>query len=106
MCYCKTMVDVYNLLLSSGKLLVNSNYAHVLFDSGSTHSYVLPFFAKNFVEELVRLDCPFWVATPTGDTLLVEKGYRSCKVTVGKADTVADLMLHDMTNFDIILGMN
>lgn len=70
------------------------------------HIHVSSFFAKNFTKDSVKLDCPFLVATPTRDTLLVKEAYRSCKVTIGKMDIVANLMLLDMTDFDIILGMD
>lgn len=65
-----------------------------------------PLFAKNFIEKQVWLDSLFLVATPTRETLLVKNGYRSCSVTVGEMDTTADFMLLDMTNFDVILGMD
>lgn len=41
-----------------------------------------------------------------GETLLVEAGYRSCRVSMGEIDTVVDLLLLDMTDFDVILTMD
>lgn len=93
-------------VIVTGILPVCSIDAHVLFDSGSTNSYVSPLFAKNFTMEPVRLETSFLVATTMGETLVVESGYRSCSVLVGKIDTVVDLMLLDMTDFDMILGMD
>lgn len=76
------------------------------FDSISTHSFVSPLFANNLIEKPIPLDCPLLVTTPLGETLLVRDGYHSCKVMVGKVDTVADLMLLEMSDFDLILGMD
>lgn len=90
----------------TGILPVCSFDAHVLFDPGSTHSYVLTLFAKYFTKELIKLERPFLVSTSMGETLLVELGYRSYGVSVEEIDTVVDLMLLDMTNFDVILGMD
>ena len=60
--------------------------ASVLFDPGSTFSYVSSTFANgiNFLHcEL--LDIPIRVSTPVGESLIVEKVYRSCLVTFGGA---------------------
>lgn len=65
-----------------------------------------PFFAKNFVNKSIRVECPFLVATPTRDTLLAEEVYRSCTMIVGQTDTTVDQMLLDMIEFDIILGID
>lgn len=64
------------------------------------------FFTKQFVEASIRLDEPFLVATPTGENLLVQKGYRSCSVKIRETNMVADLMTLDMSDFDAILSMD
>lgn len=61
----------------TGTLFVYSQDALVLFDSSSTHSYVSPIFAKHFSKELSRLEKPFLMATPIGETLLVQYGFVS-----------------------------
>ena len=55
----------------TGTLLINSFEAYVLFDPGSTHSYVSSFFAPRFGELPMLLNPPFWVSTPTEGTLLI-----------------------------------
>lgn len=70
------------------------------------HTPVSPFFAKSFTKEPVSLERPLLVATSMRETLLVEVGYRSCSVLVGEIDIVADLMILDMTEFDVILGID
>ena len=49
----------------AGTLPICSFDAHVLFDPGSTHSYVSPYFASRFSQLPLQLDHPFWVGTPT-----------------------------------------
>lgn len=39
-------------------------------------------------------------------TILVREGYHSCSIVVGELDRVVDLMLLDMIDFDVILGMD
>lgn len=66
----------------SGNIILCSNEACVLFDSGSTHSYVSPHFVKHFVSSPDELDDAFLVATTIGESLLVEYVYCSCKISV------------------------
>ena len=40
----------------SGTLLINNPYAHVLFDSGATHSFVNPIFAKKLASKPNEID--------------------------------------------------
>ena len=76
----------------------------MLFDPGSTHSYVSPYFASHFGKQLVMLDNPFWVSTPMGEPLIVQLMLPLCVVNVNGVDTLADLMLLEMMDFDVILG--
>lgn len=87
-------------------LSVCSLNAHVLFHLNSTHSYVSLMFSKCFTKDLVRLEKSFLMAIPMGETMLVKVGYRVCSVLVRKLDIVADLMVLDIIDFDIILGMD
>ncbi|XP_075112245.1 uncharacterized protein LOC142182153 [Nicotiana tabacum] len=43
-------------------------------------------------------------ATPVGESLLVEYVYRACQVRVEGRDTLADLILFDMIDFDMLMG--
>ena len=52
------------------------------------------------------LDHPFWVGMPTGDSLMVMLVYRSCVICVNDRDSLVNLMVLDMVDFDVILGMD
>ncbi|XP_070029922.1 uncharacterized protein [Nicotiana sylvestris] len=43
---------------------------------------------------------------PVGDSIVVDRVYRSCMVVIGSFETSVDLLLLDMVDFDIILGMD
>ena len=49
---------------------------------------------------------PIRVSTPVGESVIVEKVYRSCLVTFVESNTHVDLVILEMVDFDIILGMN
>ncbi|XP_070028806.1 uncharacterized protein [Nicotiana sylvestris] len=46
------------------------------------------------------------VSMPVGDTIIVDRVYRSCVVTIGGLETRVDLLLLSMVDFDEILGMD
>lgn len=43
---------------------------------------------------------------PVGDTIIVNRVYRSCVETIGGLKTRVDLLLLCMVDFDMILGMD
>ncbi|XP_070029760.1 uncharacterized protein [Nicotiana sylvestris] len=47
-----------------------------------------------------------WVSTPVGYAIVVDRVYRSCVVTIWNLETNIYLLLFDMVDFDVILGMD
>ncbi|XP_075080540.1 uncharacterized protein LOC142166033 [Nicotiana tabacum] len=80
--------------------------ALALIDLGSTHFYVSSYFALRFSRQPELLNDPFLVATPIGESLLAEYLYRACQIRVEGRDTLADLIVLDMINFDMLMGMD
>ena len=89
-----------------GILQICSLDAHGLFDPRSMHSYVFLYFASLFSEPPTKLASSFWVGTSMGQSLIVQVVFRSCVVSVCGINTLVDLMLLEMIDFIIILGMN
>ena len=48
---------------------------------------------------------PIRVSTPVGESMIVEKVYRSGLVTFVWSNTYVDLVILEMVDFDVILGM-
>ena len=48
---------------------------------------------------------PIRVSTPVGEFVVVEKVYRSCSVNFVGSNTYVDLVILEMDDFDVILGM-
>ena len=63
-------------------LLICDCMASVLFDPGSTFSYVSSSFATSLDLHCDLLDMLIRVSTPVGESMIVEKVYRSCHVTL------------------------
>ena len=83
-----------------------STHAKVLFDPGSTHSFVSCAFAKNHDKSPELLDFELSVSTPVGDTLMTNLVLMSCVICIEDRELLADLVLLDMHDFVVILGMD
>lgn len=78
--------------------------ALVLLDPSSTYSYVSAYFIFDIdimYEKLVDSIC---VSSLIGESLVMNWLYRGCVVTFMGKDTLVDLILLNMVNFDVILG--
>ncbi|XP_070032325.1 uncharacterized protein [Nicotiana tomentosiformis] len=80
--------------------------ASVLFDPGSTYSYVSSLFAHFLDIPNESLDTPVYVSTPMGNSVVMNRIYRSCVVTFYVYETRVDLLLLNMIDFEVILGMD
>ncbi|KAH0671324.1 hypothetical protein KY285_024119 [Solanum tuberosum] len=90
----------------TGTVLLCQQPALALFDPGSTFSYVSVYYASRLSLMSEPLVAPLRVSTPVGESLVVDQVFRSCLVTIQGHDTRADLILLDMVDFDVILGMD
>ncbi|XP_070032999.1 uncharacterized protein [Nicotiana tomentosiformis] len=89
----------------TGIVLVCHRDASVLFDSGCTYSYVSSYLASYLVVPRDSMGVSVYVSTPIGDSIMVDHVYHSCVVTIGSLETSMDLLLLDMVDFDVILGI-
>ncbi|WP_368738576.1 hypothetical protein [Corynebacterium parakroppenstedtii] len=78
----------------------------VLFDPGSTYSYVSSYFSSDFDLLCDCMPIPIHVSTPVGEPLVVDRVYRSCLVSLAGYDTWVDMIILEMVDFDAILGMD
>ncbi|XP_059631122.1 uncharacterized protein LOC132274002 [Cornus florida] len=104
---------VYALLeTSSGPSVVRGmfpvfrSWARILFDSGASHSFISCTFALASGLEVGFLDRVLSVDTPVSGSLVVSRVVRDCAIVIAGWTLVLDLILLEMTGFDIILGMD
>ncbi|XP_070045365.1 uncharacterized protein [Nicotiana tomentosiformis] len=97
--------------ITSGAVITSTIFicwrdALVLFDPGSTYSYVSSLFAPYLDVSRESLGVPVYVSKPLGDLVVVYWVCRSCVVTFCGYETRVDLLLLDMVDFEVILGMD
>ena len=63
-------------------LLVDKMKARVLFDSGATHSFILPYFAKTLARDKVLMKSPLAIGIPAGRTIEVKYVFSACVVEI------------------------
>ncbi|XP_070023095.1 uncharacterized protein [Nicotiana sylvestris] len=80
--------------------------ASVLFDPGSTYSYVSSYFAPYLGVSRDSLSSPVYVSTHVTYSIVVDRVYRSYLVVFGGFKTRVDLLLLNKVDFDIILGID
>nr|XP_033516046.1 uncharacterized protein LOC117280440 [Nicotiana tomentosiformis] len=78
----------------------------ILFDPGSTYSYVSLKFAPYLDVPCGSLLILVHVSSPVGDSIMVDPTYRSCVVTIRGYETRVDLLLLNMVVFYVILAMD
>jgi len=90
----------------SGTLLIKHLYAHVLFDSGATHSFVNPSFAKKLASKPSEMDVQLYVTTPSGSTYYTDLVFKNCAIQLEGRVLPIDLVQLDIQAWDVILGMD
>ena len=89
-----------------GTLLVCGFEAKILFDPGSTHSFLSPKFSKLIDMPARELEYVLTVSTPVGKQVVCRKYYPRCAIKIGDVVLPANLILLEMYDFDVILGMD
>ena len=56
--------------------------------------------------EIQPIDCSMVVSLPTGDSLITDRVYMGCRVIIEGHEFRANLVLLDIQDFDVILGMD
>ncbi|RVW36739.1 Retrovirus-related Pol polyprotein from transposon 297 [Vitis vinifera] len=87
-------------------LRIHTLFAKALIDHGSTHSFVSVSFTSLLGMPIDNMDFDLFVATPLGDSVVVNKTIRDCCVMIGYREMTVDLVILDLQDFDVILGID
>ncbi|KAA0057668.1 pol protein [Cucumis melo var. makuwa] len=90
----------------TGTLPVLGHYALVLFDSGSSHSFIASAFVLHARLEVEPLHHVLSVSTPSGECMLSKEKVKACQIEIAGHVIEVTLIVLDMLDFDVILGMD
>ncbi|KAL0536802.1 hypothetical protein IC582_025764 [Cucumis melo] len=90
----------------TGTLPVLGHYALVLFDSGSSHSFISSAFVAHARLEVEPLHHVLSVSTPSGECMLSKEKVKACQIEIAGHVIEVTLIVLDMLDFDVILGMD
>ena len=89
-----------------GILRIHTLFARALIDHGSTHSFVSVSFTGLLGMSIDNMNFDLFVATLLGDSVVVNKILRDCCMMIGYREMIVDLVLLDLQDFDVILGID
>ncbi|KAL0536706.1 hypothetical protein IC582_025666 [Cucumis melo] len=90
----------------TGTLPVLGHYVLVLFDSGSSHSFISSAFVLHARLEVEPLHHVLSVSTPSGECMLSKEKVKACQIEVADHVIEVTLLVLDMLDCDVILGMD
>ncbi|KAL0533979.1 hypothetical protein IC582_028255 [Cucumis melo] len=90
----------------TGTLPVLGHYALVLFDSGSSHSFISSAFVLHARLEVEPLHHVLSVSTPSGECMLSKEKVKACQIEIAGHLIEVTLLVLDMLDLDVILGMD
>ena len=89
-----------------GTLLLSRLWERVLLDSGASHSFIAASVVIELGLEVEALKEPLYVSSPLGIRVRIGMICRSCKLEISGILLIVDLRVMDMSDFEVILGMD
>ena len=89
-----------------GTFLLSRLWARVLFDSSASHSFIAASVMKELGLEVETLEEPLYVSSPLGTRVSIDLICRGCNLEISEILLTMDLRVMDMSEFDVILGMD
>ena len=81
-------------------------WARVLFDSGSSHSFIAASVVRELGLQVETLEEPMCVSSPQGTRASIYMICWDCELEIFRILLTVDLRAMDMSKFDVILGMD
>ncbi|KAL0536373.1 hypothetical protein IC582_025320 [Cucumis melo] len=93
-------------MVVTGMLPVLGHYALVLFDSGSSHSFISSAFVLHARLEVELVHHVLSISTPSKECMLSKENVKACQIEKAGHVIEVTLLVLDMLDFDVILGMD
>ena len=97
---------IADLSVVSGKLTDHGIIVHALIDSGAMHSFASPTCMRQLGRPFESLSYEYSVTTPSGEVMCSNQIMRDCPIRIEGRDLMVDLVILDLQDFDLILGMD
>ena len=91
---------------ASTKRKENQSSSKILFDSCASHSFVAASSVDVLGLEVNTLDEPLYVRCPLGTRVRIDHICRDCELEISGILLTLDLRIMDISDFDVILGMD
>ena len=89
-----------------GTFLLSCLWARVLFDSSASHSFIAASIVIELGLEVEALEEPLYVSSPLGIRARIGMICCGCEIEISGILLTVDLRVMDMSEFDVILGMD
>ena len=86
--------------------LLSRIWAKILFDYGASHSFIVASCVEELGLKVETLEKPLYMSSPLGTRVSVQQICRNCELEISRILLTMDLRVMDMTEFDVILGMD
>ena len=86
--------------------LLSRLWAKILFDSGASHSFITVSCVEELGFEAETLEKSLYVSPSLGTRVSVQRICRNCELEISEILLIVDFRVMDMTEFDVILGMD
>ena len=100
------MVVLVEFQFIIGILKIASTHVCILFDPEAIHSFISSRFVKKTSCKLVLLKDEMYVSTLNGSVIMGDIICPTCILSIEDHDLTFDLMILEMRDFDVILGMD
>ena len=81
-------------------------WARMLFDSSASHSFIAASIVIELGLEVETLEEPLYVSSPLEIRARIRMIYQGCELEISETLLKVDLRIVDMSEFDVILGMD
>ena len=86
--------------------LLSCLWLRILFNSGASHSFIVASYVRELGLEVDTLEKSLYVSSPLGTRVSVDLICRGCELEISGILLTVDLRVMDMSEFDVILGMD
>ncbi|KAL5578222.1 hypothetical protein UlMin_019921 [Ulmus minor] len=104
--YTKGDVEAGGSKVVTCQLHVVNKITCLLFDSGARHYFISTIFVDCLDRHVECIGQAFRTVLPSGDIMLSSYWLRAVPMVISERELCADLVMLDMTDYDVILGMD